>query len=505
MHPLLWSPKSHRLGDVTLVCAGREYHLFSEMTPIAGAPRPPGAPASRGRVVGHAVSKDLFTWEELPPAISCGAPGEFDAFSIYHMDVFIHEGTWYMHYTGLDKYGPGEQEAIGLATSSDGIQWKKDPGNPVLRADPRFYEPAIPRQATYQQKDFGRLWFRDPCIVGNPPGAKFGMATIARDARQHPDLRGCIAWATSSDLVKWEPSPPIYSPGRFHTIETPSIIEHHGRHYLIFMTHPGWGTPFLTTDRYQNAGDFYAVSEHGPTGPWQQPADEIVVAAYNQMRLGAQRIIKGVDGEFYLYGWLLMTPSGDDDKPKIDVSLRMPPPRRVRFFDDGRMQVVYNPQIERFAKAAPAGDATPLDPKHWRDGGGTCGKHFTGRAIALLPNVHDNFIFSARVRFLRGHRAGLVARTDDKATTGWQIVADRRFGRIEFGTLGAEQFIDARSWAPRDEVELKVIAMGESVEVYADDRLLIHNVRYRETRGRIGYVVEHGEAVFNEPRLLELR
>ena len=33
-------------------------------------------------------------------------------------------------------------------------------------------------------------------------------------------------------------------------------------------------------------------------------------------------------------------------------------------------------------------------------------------------------------------------------------------------------------------MELKVIAMGESLEVYADDRLLIHNVRYREQRGR---------------------
>jgi hypothetical protein len=35
-------------------------------------------------------------------------------------------------------------------------------------------------------------------------------------------------------------------------------------------------------------------------------------------------------------------------------------------------------------------------------------------------------------------------------------------------------------------VELKVIAMGESLEVYADDRLLIHNVRDREQRGRLG-------------------
>src|SRR6185437_14346871 len=105
MHSLLWTPKNHRLGDITLVHHEGHYHLFSEMMPVAGG-------AGR-RVVGHAVSRDLFTWEELPPAIGCGAPGEFDAFSIYHMDVFIHDGVWYMHYTGLDKTGPGEQEVIG--------------------------------------------------------------------------------------------------------------------------------------------------------------------------------------------------------------------------------------------------------------------------------------------------------------------------------------------------------------------------------------------------------
>ena len=108
------------------------------------------------------------------------------------------------------------------------------------------------------------------------------------------------------------------------------------------------------------------------------------------------------------------------------------------------------------------------------------------------------------MRFLRGERAGLVVRTDDTGTTGWQIVADRRLGRVEFGLLGAERFIDARRWSPRDEVELKVIAMGESVEVYADGRLMIHNVRHREKRGRIGYMVERGEAVFDQPRLLVL-
>ena len=497
MHPLLWAPQAHHIGDITLVHARGQYHLFSEMMPHVGG-------GAGQRVVGHAVSSDLFTWEALPPVLACGGPGEFDGFSIYHMDVFLEEGKWFMHYTGLDKSGPGQQQVIGLATSDDGIHWEKHPANPILRADPRWYEPAIPREATYQEKDFGRLAFRDPFIIRNPAGPKYGMAVVARDAKQHPDVRGCLAWATSSDLVRWELQPPVYSPGRFHTVETPSILEYRGRHYLIFMTHPAWGTPVLTTDPYQNAGNFYAVSDEGPAGPWRQPADEVLIAAHDFLRMGAQRIIRAPDGEHYLYGWLRMTPTPDDEQREVKASLRMPPPRRVRFLEDGQLQIVYNPNVERFAKPAATGQPVPIEAKLWREDGGPCGKSFSGQAVTLLPGAQENFIFSTRIRFLRGERAGLVVRADDTATSGWQIVADRRRRRVEFGLLGKDSFIDARQWLPRDEVELKVIAMGESLEVYADDRLLIHNVRYREQRGRLGYFVERGEAVFQQPRLLVL-
>lgn len=495
MHPLLWTSKAYHLGDVTILHAGGQYHLFSEMMPREGG-------GAGKRVVGHAVSADLFTWEELPSVLVCGAAGEFDGYSIYHMDAFLHEGRWYMPYTGLDQAGPGQQQAIGLATSADGIHWEKHPANPILRADPRWYEPAIPREATYQEKDFGRLSFRDPFIVRNPAGPAFGMAVVARDARLHPDVRGCVAWATSADLVRWDLHEPMYSPGRFHTVETPSILEHAGRHYLIFMAHPAWGTPILTTDPYQNAGNFYAVSDHGPAGPWRQPADELLVAATDRLRMGAQRIIRAPDGEHYLYGWLSMRPAPDDEQPVLKASMCVPPPRRVRFLEDGAVHVVYNAQVERFAKPASLGKPVPLDPPRWREEGGSCGKHFSGRTLTLLPDERESFIFTARIRFLRGERAGLVVRSDDQGTAGWQIVADRRLRRIEFGLLGSDRFIDARQWSPTEELELKVIALGESVEVYVNDRLLIHNVRYREKSGRLGYLVERGEAAFQQPRLL---
>jgi len=499
---MFWTPKHHRCGDVTIARKGDEYHLFTEQTPLD-----PDGPFAGVRSVGHAVSKDLFQWEELPPAISCGPEGSFDGFTIYHMDAYFHEGTWYMHYTGLDRQGPGQQQTVGLATSRDGVHWEKHPDNPVLTADPQWYEPAIPREACYQDKDFGRLWFRDPCVIHDAATGKFGMIVIARDVREHPDVRACLAWATSDDLVRWTPHAPIYSPGRFHTIETPSMFERDGLHYIVFMSHPNWGAPVLTTDPHQDAGDFYAISRNGWEGPYEQPEDEVLLAAHRQLRVGASRTVDGPGGERYFYGWLHLGAAGDDVQPELKQGKVMPPPRRVRFLDDGQMQVVYHEGVEAYCRetdirpeTSPAGASS--EPDLWQWGDVATGKRFHGRTAALLPGQYGNAVFSAKVRFLRGERAGLVLRTDDGAQGGWYVAADRRFGRIEFGTLDGNGFIDARLWQPKDEVELKVVTWGPSVEVYADHRLMIHNVRHRETCGRLGYFVDMAEACFSKPRVL---
>jgi beta-fructofuranosidase len=480
---LLWTPKAHLPGDIHIVRVGDEYHLFTEQTPL-------GAEFAGTRTVGHAVSKDLFHWEELPACFGCGAAGEFDAYTIYHMGVHVHEGRWYMHYTGLDKPGPGQQQAIGLAISEDGIHWTKHPGNPVLRADLRYYEPAIPQEATYQKKDFGRLWFRDPFVIQNAKTREFGMIVMARDLKQHPDVRGCLSWATSKDLVHWQSHPPIYSPGRFHTIETPSLFEHNGRHYIIYMTHPAWGAPILATDPYQTAGDFYAIAENGWTGPYLPPEDEVLVAAHGQMRMGGAKIVDAPNGDHLLYGWLVLLPRAEDANADAARNKAVPPPRRVRFLADGQMHVTYYDKIESFTEPVAIQQTEPVTLKN-----------LGARATKPLAGQFENFIFSARVQFSRGERAGLALRASDGSKTGLYALADRRYGRIEFGTLDNDRFMDARVWKSRDRFELKIIAYGPSIEVYVDDRLMIHNVRHRETSGAVGYIVEHAEASFNQPRL----
>jgi len=500
MAQLLWTPKNHRIGDITIIRVGELYHLFTEQSPMDWDGSMGDAFAGI-RSVGHAVSKDMFEWEELPPAIQCGPAGSFDAYSIYHMDVFVHDGTWYMYYTGLNQGGPGEQQSVGLATSRDGIHWEKHSANPVLRADPRWYEQRIPREAAYQEKDFDRLWFRDPMVVRDPKTGTFGMIIIARDQSKHPDLRGCLAWATSDDLIRWQAHAPIFSPGRFHTIESPSMFERNGLHYIVFMSGSYWGTPLLPTDPYQDAGNYYAISRNGWTGPFEAPADELLTAAPRQMRMGATRTVDGPDGERYYYGWLLLAPV-DDAPPRRAHSMVVPPPRRVRFLDDGQMQVVWHEGLERYTRRVDLPPAPSLtSPAFTKVEDTIVAKDFLGTSVALYSTRSEDLIFSARVRFVRGERAGLVLRTDSAGQTGWRVVVDRRQQRVEFGLLDRDAFIDARAWRPADDFTIKVIAYQESVEVYVDDRLLIHQARHRETAGQIGLLVDRAEAIFSQVHL----
>lgn len=505
---MLWTPEQHLLGDLTIIRVGEQYHLFSEAYPIAKL----GDDRAGQRVVIHWVSDDLLRWRELPVVLSCGPTGAFDAFCLYHMDVYVHNDMWYMFYTGLDiAHGPGQQQAVGLATSPDGIHWTKHPDNPILCADLEHYEPAIPREATYQEKDFGRLWFRDPCIIRNPANGRFGMAIIARDRHQHADVRGCIAWAESDDLIQWEAHPPVFSPGRFHTVETPSIFEHDGRHYLIYMTHRAWGFPPRTTDPYQTNGNFYAISTNGPTGPYESPADEVLVACmHDPIRLGAQRTVATADGERMHYGWLRAVPGSHDIDPGLTHEQYLPAPKPVRFTSQGHMHVMSNPAIEASARPVDLTDPArqtfdSAEPAQWHHvDGKVIGKAAQHASHAVLREEARDFVFAAQVQFIRGDRAGLVARVNVDEQTGWQVVLDRRFGRVEMGLLGQAEPLDARQWQPRERCELKIIVARFSIEVYVDDRLMLHQVRHREIGPGVGYLVEGAEACFTAPRLAHL-
>ena len=86
--------------------------------------------------IGYATSSDGVVWKRMSdkPVLSPDQPWEKVA--VMCPDVIWDDKTklYKMWYSGGEQYEP---DAIGYATSPDGMVWTKREDNPVFKADPR--------------------------------------------------------------------------------------------------------------------------------------------------------------------------------------------------------------------------------------------------------------------------------------------------------------------------------------------------------------------------------
>jgi predicted GH43/DUF377 family glycosyl hydrolase len=84
--------------------------------------------------IGYAESTDGIHWIKYAgnPIISPagGDPLPWDGYSVDTPDVYFEDGLYHMYYRGWRK--KSGTSWIGHATSTDGINWVRDPANPVL-------------------------------------------------------------------------------------------------------------------------------------------------------------------------------------------------------------------------------------------------------------------------------------------------------------------------------------------------------------------------------------
>jgi predicted GH43/DUF377 family glycosyl hydrolase len=204
--------------------------------------------------IGIATSTDGIHWQKsnANPVLDVGTPGEFDSEHVYNPMVVYHDGLYWMWYAGNN----GTNWQIGLATSIDGVQWKKHPNNPVLKIgaagkwdDKHLTAPFVMRDGTvfkmwyrgesaqftgkgstgYAESPDGINWER---YSGNPV---FGPAPSGWDSRSlsiYPILRregkyegwyagsdgstSQLGYVTSLDGINWQryPNNPVMSPTR---------------------------------------------------------------------------------------------------------------------------------------------------------------------------------------------------------------------------------------------------------------------------------------------------
>ena len=218
--------EDHWVWDFWLAEDGPDIHIF-----FLYAPRSLGVEVLRHRNVrvGHAVSTDLRTWTLLPDALAPGEPGAWDDLAIWTGSIIRVDGMWLLFYTSTSCADRGLVQRIGLATSSDLMTWSRHGDRPLIEADPAWYE-------MLDLRGWGEVAWRDPWVFRDPDGNGYHALITARVRSGPLDARGVIGHAVSSDLVRWDVSPPISSPAGFGQLECPQVVQIGDSVTMVFST-----------------------------------------------------------------------------------------------------------------------------------------------------------------------------------------------------------------------------------------------------------------------------
>ncbi len=199
-----------------------EYHIFFQYNP--------NAPYHALIQWGHAVSRDLVHWKQLPNALAPTPDGP-DKDGCWTGCCVEKDGVYHILYTGVHP------QVQCLATSKDMITWKKQK-EPMLSAQP---------------VGFGDCW-RDPC-AWKERDAWYMLIGSVRDGA------GAALLYRSHDLKNWDYLHPLYSGDKTDgtMFECPDFFALGGRHVLITSC----GATFWHTGLYQDHK--FAMEKQGGT------------------------------------------------------------------------------------------------------------------------------------------------------------------------------------------------------------------------------------------------
>lgn len=443
---LHYEPAIGELGDPIPFYWNGVYHVFylkkQENRPITW---------------GHVSSRDLVRWREHPNAIDGCLTG-----SIIEKDGLFHAFT-------------SESGSVGHATSRDLDTWEKD-RDFLLSLDPQWYEAS----------------WRDPCVIWNPEDKQYWMAICGRAKGDGSNpMTGCVALATSPDLVKWTVQSPLWSPQFSTWLECPDLFYYGDKWVLLYH----W------RQTRARLGDT-------PLGPWLRPVVESPdgwnCAAAKTMFDGKRRILIGwipqrpcscglVTGGCTLLlprEWYLSSDQMPATRPAAEVL--------ATFTHDatgGRAAEIFEAVMSLWNIQGDSATATP-EPG--------------GSALVMWRNAPANYYFRTEAQFSPHSRATILLRGQSADTAyGYKTALDSGYAVY---LDPARSMVSIRRWYEWDQVGpinetafsfshdrptvVELFVDGEILEVFLDGRQSLVGRIPGPAAGSLAIQTQDGPATF---------
>jgi beta-fructofuranosidase len=476
------------VGDVIPFYDEGTYHLFC-LTPPAGTLHFPERLRTTWR---HLRSDDLVDWEQLPDALTPGPDGEPDRDGAWTGSVIRAGELFHIFYTGHNLSGDVPQ-SVCHATSPDGIDWVKDPQNPI----------SVPDTARFEGKDW-----RDPFVFWNERERCYWMLLSARSAAHPAVSRGVVAVQTSADLVSWSEAEELYETFLTHCPECPEIFKINDQWLMGYSRF---------TDR---RGTVYRVAED-PRGPWHHLATE----GPDGTNWYAAKSLTDARGRRIAFGWV----PDRNPEPTADTGHwlwggDLAVPRELWLGAQGQLGMQVPDEID-LSLGCELAHTARYGSGEWAAEPGGAGSSFgveaSGRFGYCMLNPAqdtDQYVISATVSGAGGAAIfGLAVQTNEQLDCGVAILCYPRERRVcavdltaarsevanEYEKATTEYASVAEGCLPSssfDEIPIQVIVRGDLVEAFvADTVCLTYRLSAREA-GSTALLIQDGSARFSDVR-----
>jgi beta-fructofuranosidase len=443
--PAFFAPDGKPFGDTFPFFYRGQWHLFGMRQPR----------------FGHFMTADLVHWERLPDLPFGGCTG----------CVVEHEGRFQLFYTGADQ-------TIRLATSPDLNAWTDHPGNPILRGDGGRYDPK---------------YFRDPSVHWMQDRNEWWMLLGSRVAATPAGLpAGCVALATSTNLVEWKLAGPLWAPGLTDHCDCPQLLSEGDRWYLTYLH---------VNTRYRVARD--------PAGPWLRPPVENIGTNF-----AAANSRPATDGRRWIsWPWIAAT-SEPDDLGIFRYGGPLAVPRQWVFREDGAVGQRVPDEIltslrstPNLAEGSAAAKPRPLVGR-WTNGPRAARCSTVQGGILRLDDVPDDMYFEAELE-LDDHtgEASVLLGLEAGRFAGYALSLRPRDGLVTLrGTHWSDPLLEHVPLAmePGRPITLRLFLSGPFLDAFIGDWAVLTKRLYRHSRRGFGLEFQDTTGAFRNIRIHRL-